>query len=1600
MSRRHLYICFILFPCLLTLSFTKLYSQIHADFTSASTSGCTPITVNFKNTSTGATTWRWNLGNGTVSTVQNPAATYFAPGTYTVKLVASNGSLSDEVTKINFVTVYAKPTVAFGAAIYTGCYPLSVPFTDSSIAGNGTISTWRWDFGDGNISNEQNPVHSYLNQGQFNVTLTVINSYGCVTTLTKPNVVTITDIPVASFSNAPFTSCIIPVNVTFNNSSSGSNIKSYLWDFGDGLKSTNINPTHTYTVSGSYIVSLTVNSASGCNDVTTKQTLTKVGFVKADFTMPSSICADVLFKITSNNPVHSYWTFGDGTSDTATNPQKKYSSAGTYKVKLLADYGGCTDSITKSITVLAKPIASFTADKTITCNPPFIVTFKNTSVDGTAVLWDFGDGTTSTLPNPTHTYNAMNVYNVTLTIVNANGCTGIITIPALIQIGLPKLTSIVGPPYQGCVPYSASFKALFNPSTANVNYHWDFGDGSTSTASNPTHIFSVEGTYDVNLMIDATNGGCSDTLKFKNAVMVGTKPHADFEATPLIACPNQDVHFTSLATGGPDQFYWIFGDGGTSSSQNPIHNYGDTGANTITYIAIRNGCADTATKQAYIYINPPIAKFTNSFICGNQFQHYFTDQSINAIDYLWHFGDGDSSTLHSPTHIYANTGTYQVTLSVTNGACYNTSTNSLLVLNEHASFTTLDSIGCGSTIKQFTPTSAPTTYISSYLWNFGDGNKVLQTTNVPVSYDYIVGGTFNAQLTITDVNNCTDSISKAIVVKRYRPTSKFSVPTTFCKNTLVTFNDASFSDSSKIIKWIWDFGDTTGLHSFDGPPFTHNYTSNGSYNIVLITINNLGCSDTTHQIVTVNIVGITADFSTLKTIQCLNTSINFQNLSSGAIISSLWDFGDGTMSTDVNPVHSFIIEKFYNIKLTVIDTSGCRDTLTKTNYIQITNPHASFSMSDSASNCPPLLLRLTNQSTGYASMNWDFGDGNTSSILNPLHTYILSGIFNIKLLLVGNGGCNDSMVKQIRLGGPSGTFTYSPILGCAPFTVNFSNNTINTANYTWDFDDGVAIFNDSTKETHAYTHLGTYLPKIILEDTAGCRVPIYGSDSITVKGIDVYVKDLPSYLICDSGTVSFQDLSITNDTLKSFYWDFGDGQVSNAKNPDHVYNVAGNYTVSHKVTINFGCSNSTTLTVPIKIVPTPQIRISGPDSFCVQTTAQFNAQWLNQDTSVIRWHWDFGNGQTAVTQTPALQSYSNAGRYNIVFIATNGSGCADTLQKVLNILPLPNIDAGLNRFICIGQSISLQATGGKSYVWDAQKSLSCTNCYNPVATPTSAQLYRVIGTDTHGCQAKDSILIQVKFPFAMPVGVGDTLCFGQSFQLQAKGAEAYSWSPTAFLNNPLIGNPLATPDSSIAYRVIGYDTVGCFYDTGYVKIKVYPIPKINIIEDNITVPAGSSIQLHTTISEDVTLLRWAPPIGLSCSNCIEPTASPKENIIYTLTAINNGGCMAQDKVNLLVVCSQGNIYVPNTFSPNDDGVNDVFYPRGKGIFGIKGMKVFSRWGELMYEKTNFQPNDISSGWDGTYKGKKLAPDVFVYLIEVICDNNQIFSFKGNVTLLQ
>ncbi len=1584
---------------LLLTYFAQTKAQLVANFSGTPLSGCTPLIIQFTDLSTGSPTqWKWDLGNGTISFLQNPSVTYFNPGQYNIKLIVRNATGADSVAKNQYITVNATPTVAFTGTPTTGCYPLPVQFTDQSLPGTGTIATWEWDFGDGISSTLPNPAHTYTAAGNYNVSLRIKNSAGCIKTLTKPQYIQINSGVRANFTNSTPNSCNPPAVISFQNLSTGTGTLLYQWSFGDGGVSALANPSHTYTAAGSYTVTLIVTNSNGCTDTLVKTNAISIGSVTGSFTSPALVCqgSPVTFTNTSSpTPGDATWFFGDGTGAQGINAVKVYNTPNTYTVKMIASFGACTDSAFKTITVIPRPAAAFSAPVTTSCKIPFTVNFSSTA-GGVSYNWDFGDGTTGTGLTPSHTYTALGSYDVTLIVTNASGCSDTLKQPGYITITELEV-QLLNLPHSGCAPLTHTFLATTNSLDPIVSYQWDFGDGTTGTGAAPVHTYTSTGNYTVTVTI-TTASGCTAVATMPDGINVGTKPFANFTATPRDVCAKEPVNFISLSTGLITQWQWFFGDGSTSILPNPVHEYQDTGYFDVTLIVWSNGCPDSITFTNYIYIKPPIAVFTPSFSCSNPRQVTFTDQSIGADQWTWSFGDGATSTLQSPVHTYASIGTYTVTLTVVNlsTGCDYTTMQTINITGERADFTASDTSLCRGATVTFNTTGVTPANIVSYNWDFGDGTSAAAPNTAHI---YTQNGTYDVRLIVTNVLGCRDTVIKPLYIRVYGPSANFSITAPgACLNSAVAFTDGSVTDGvHPIVQWIWEYGDGI-TDTLTAPPFQHTYTTPGLYPVLLNVTDSKGCSDIILKSNLLLISKPAADFISPDSLTCPNGPISFINKSLGSALSYLWDFGDGATSALPNPVHNYATDGSYTVKLIATDLYGCRDTINKPGYINIFTPVANFTMSDSLSTCPPLIVQFTNTSSISNTINWNFGDGTSSQVANPSHFYSTPGIFNVVLTVTGPGGCTAVKQKQVTVRGPQGNFTYGPINSCNPLTVNFTGTSTDRISFIWDFSDGSTNTTPDSVVSHTYTTPGSYLPKMILVDPAGCQVPITGPDTIFVRGA-VAKFVLTDSVFCDAALVNFTDLSFGNDTIIAYQWNFGDGGTSSLQNPVHFYASAGLYNPQLIIRTQSGCTDTVSNPVPVKIVPSPQTAISASPPGCAPLTATFNGSLLAVDTSAINWSWNFGNGNTSVLQNPPPQLYTTAGSYNIQLIATNSSGCRDTVTQIINAYIVPVVTAGADTFICKGTGTTITATGAANYAWTPAAGLSCTNCANPVAIPDSVTSYIVQGSTPQGCSSKDTVQVKVIYPFAMNASKGDTLCQGRSVRLFASGATSYAWSPATGLSSTVSATPLATPLTTTLYRVIGTGDRGCFSDTAYIPIQVYPVPVVNAGPDK-TINAGQTADLVPILSADITLAAWTPVNSIITNNYPAVKVKPRETTEYTIEVRNAGGCISKDRVTVFVICDGTNVFIPNTFSPNGDGANDVFYPRGSGLFGIKTLRIFNRWGEIVYQKDSFLPNDAGAGWDGRYKGVLLTPDVYVYTMDIICDNSTMLTYKGNVALIQ
>ena len=1260
------------------------------------------------------TSWLWDFGDGSTSTVQNPTHTYTTAGVYTVQLIVANSVAADTITKTNYITVNSLvPVAEFSANKTTINQGDAVIFSDQS-ANNPT--SWEWDFGDGNTSTVQNPTHIYTTAGVYSVKLIATSNVGA-DTITKTDYITVNSlVPVAEFSANKTT--INQGDAVVFSDQSANNPTSWEWDFGDGSTSTVQNPNHTYATAGVYTVQLIVANSVAVDTITktnyiTVNSLVPVVEFSANKTTINQGDAVIFSDQSTNNPTSWEWDFGDGNTSTVQNPSHNYSIAGVYSVKLIATNTVAADTITKTdfITVNSlMPVAEFSANKT-TINQGDAVVFSDQSVNNpTSWEWDFGDGNTSTVQNPTHNYLTTGTFTVKLIANNSFGSDTIIK-EALITVN-------------SAVP-SAAFSAstaiidqgneiIFSDQSANfpTSWLWDFGDGNTSTNQNPTHIYTSAGLFTVKLIV--VNSFGTDTITKTDFITVNSLvPGAEFSANKTTINQGDAVIFSDQSANNPTSWNWDFGDGNSSTVQNPTHTYPTAGVYTIKLIVGNNFGVDTITKTDFIAVyssNVPIASFSankTNEIQGNEI--IFSDQSTNSpTSWLWDFGDGNTSTVQNPTHTYLSTGTYSVKLTVSNSFGSDSIINENFIIISSPTPPVVAFSSNTTTIDQgheiiFSDqsTNSPT----SWLWDFGDGNT--STVQNP-THTYLTAGTFTVTLT------ATNSFGSDTVIKQDLITVNSAVPVAaFSANTAVIDQGGEiiFSDQStnSPTSWEWDFGD--GKTSTVQNP-THTYLAAGTFTVTL-TVTNVFGSDTMikNDLITVNSAVPVAAFSTNTAVIDQGNQIIFSDQSTNSPTSWLWDFGDGKTSTVQNPTHTYLTAGTFTVTLMVTNEFGS-DTMIKQNLITVNSavPVAAFSANNTVIDQGNQIVFSDQSTNSPTSWLWDFGDGNTSTVQNPTHTYLTAGTFTVTLTATNSFG-SDTIIKQdlitVNSAVPVAAFSANNIVIDQGNQIVFSDQSTNSpTSWLWDFGDG----NTSTVEnpTHTYLTSGTFTVTLMVTNEFGSDTMIKQNLITVNSAVPVAAFSANTAVIDQGGEIIFSDQSTNSPT--SWLWDFGDGTSSTAQNPTHTYLTAGAFTVTLKVTNNFGSDTmiKTNFITVNSLAPIAQF--SADERTIIQgNPVTFLDQSTNSPTS---WKWDFGDGNTSAVQNPT-HSYIAEGLYTVKLIASNSFG-PGTIVKAdyIEVLPIP--DPVLSVFpifldfdtISTQKYISINNIGGNILTWSFAENLS------------------------------------------------------------------------------------------------------------------------------------------------------------------------------------------------------------------------------------------------------------------------------------------------------
>ncbi|MDP4283049.1 MAG: PKD domain-containing protein [Bacteroidota bacterium] len=562
-------------------------------------------------------------------------------------------------------------------------------------------------------------------------------------------------------------------------------------------------------------------------------------------------------------------------------------------------------------------------------------------------------------------------------------------------------------------------------------------------------------------------------------------------------------------------------------------------------------------------------------------------------------------------------------------------------------------------------------------------------------------------------------------------------------------------------------------------------------------------------------------------------------------------------------------------------------------------------------------------------------------------------------------------------------------VSCDGFTVSFSNEDFSPLNksFYWDFGDAASGTSDTStmqSPTHVYSDTGTYVYKLVVNRGDQC------SDSAT-QIVKVYPGFFPDFAIggkCINSPIQFTDKSKTNYGLvNTWSWNFGDplsdGDTSHLQNPTYTFSNTGSYPVQLSITSTKGCNKSITDT--ITIIEKPQFSVTNDTLICNIDTLQLTANGIG----TVSWTPNYNiNNQNSFT--PLVSPKVPTTYFATLF---ESPGCIATDSVHVDVVSNVSLNAGNDTTICLTDTVRINTTSnGLHYLWTPANTLISDTAKNPLAIPQSNTAYHVVAS-IGKCSTSDDITLRiVPYPKANS-GKDTSICFPDSYQLVASGGSIYLWSPAAFLNNTNIANPVTTPAESIRYVVKVNDVLGCpksTYDTVVItveKVIADAGPRDTIIVVN------QPLQLNGTgAAESFT---WSPPKGLSNPYIPNPVATLSDNQQYVLKLTSSAGCTDSDTIDVIVYKVKPGIFVPNSFTPNGDGLNDVFRPILIGMKQLNYFKVYNRGGQLIFS-TNIQ----NKGWDGTFKGSAQDAAVYVWMVQGIDYQGKTIFEKGSVTLIR
>lgn len=699
--------------------------------------------------------------------------------------------------------------------------------------------------------------------------------------------------------------------------------------------------------------------------------------------------------------------------------------------------------------------------------------------------------------------------------------------------------------------------------------------------------------------------------------------------------------------------------------------------------------------------------------------------------------------------------------------------------------------GCSPLVVQFQDTSSSNSIVYRE-FVFGNGNSS-SGNNTSAAATYGNSGFYTVEYIVSDGIDTISIIYTDLIEVFTPPILDFTVnPSSGCAPLQVQFINNSQPGSAPISTYVWNFGDGSAPSTQTSP--THFYTFGNVYGPTLSAMDTNGCSS--------NFVGPTvqarnqpvASFTAIPSnLACAPPHTVFlQNNSVGSQLTFDWTIGNGSSSL-TSPTLSYSSPTVESVTLVVTDQFGCTDTMAEPNYISVGTLDADFTFPNKI--CVGEPVQFFNSSTGGANFSWDFGNGSTDVLEDPITSYNAVGTYTVSLTIASSdGACQDTQTHTVEVVGVTAQFSATPTEGCeVPHVVQFTNQSTGTGTsatqFYWEFD---TIWNNSTDPNPTFTYNTSGLYDILLVATSpeGCVDSLVANNHILV--------DVPSLSIganpiegCVPLDVTFQDLTVSNWPIQAINWDLGNGQTSSSSTVNTTYTQTGEYPVTLEVQTTNGCTLTTDTIVYVGSQQAPNFTISDPIS-CAFDTLYFDN--LSFDTNLIdEYQWDFGDGGGS-TEFEPVYVHNDTG-FMAITLVTNYNGCRDTLtidSMYYSVGPVVNFSEQVICPVDYQVNFNGNIVMADSFYWDFGDS----SPFNTIDTapshvftvPTNYQVMLHAGNDSTGCFYERIKTIQLRDPIAKIQFNDSTLCLEDMLTINgtvSQHATQYFWD-LGFPNQPTI----------------------------------------------------------------------------------------------------------------------------------------------------------------------------------------------------------------------